>query len=374
MMRSNRRTCVDAALPALIAGVGLGAVFASAFAVAGERAEAQAPRWPRVSGAVFALRNADAVAPVTAFDSKGRDLMAFNCVTRGRALFGRCYELVCDGGSFHAKDAGAWVGLQAAKSGAFTVEAMVTPAEAAPRAGGIVLAFGDDKGEDLALLHDEAGLSLRLGGTRAVGLFALEAGNPAHVVIACDTRKWAAYRDGKLVRSGTPPAGAPSWGTRQLVMGAAWSGAGAWRGRLEGIAVFPRVLTSEEAAGESAASKAFMAERRPAATIRFRGALVRQAKTAGLAEIRPYTRSMSVAEYKVAQVLEGEWKEPTIAVLHWMIMDGKRLPIADRPPGTAVELRVERLEDHPQLESCRRDELDGEIPADLFYCESETMP
>lgn len=56
-------------------------------------------------------------------------------------------------------------------------------------------------------------------------------------------------------------------------------------------------------------------------------------------------------------------------------MDGKRLPIADRKLGAAVELSVERLEEHPQLECCRRDEItEGDIGADLFYCESETDP
>ena len=84
-----------------------------------------------------------------------------------------------------------------------------------------------------------------------------------------------------------------------------------------------------------------------------------------------YTTDMTAAEYKVEQVLEGEWKQPTITVLHWMIMDSKRLPIADRKLDTAVELSVERLDQQPQLVECRSDELEGDIDADLFYCESE---
>lgn len=372
MTQSPRRTHVGAALPALAIGLWLGA--APGLAAAGEPAAAQEPQWPKVSGAVFALRNADVAVPFTAFDAKGRDLMAFNCTLRGRALFGRFHDLVCDGGSFHAKDAGAWAGLQVAKSGAFSIEVTLTPAEAAPNTRAVVLAYGDDKGEDFALLHGKTGLSLRLGGSHTSDLFAPEAGKAVHVLIACDKEKWTAYRDGKSVRTGTPPAGMPAWGARQLVMGAAWSGADSWRGRMEGIAVFPRALTAEEAAGEAAAIRTLQAGRKPATKIRFRGTLVRQAKTADLAEIRPYTRSMTIAEYKVEQVLAGQWKEPTITVLHWMIMDSKRLPIADRTPGAVVELSVEPLHEHPQLESCRRDELDGEIEADPFYCESETNP
>ena len=359
------------------AGLWLAVALATASAAAqsgGEAASAHASQWPAVPDAAFALCNANFKTPVAAFDAKGRDLMAFNCAPRGRALYGRFYDLVCDGGSFLAKDAGPWIGLQVAKGGGFTIEATLTPAEAPPKTRGVVLAYGDDKGEDVAVLQDKSGLLLRWGGTRMSDLFAPEAGKPVHVVVSCDKEKWTAYRDGRSVASGPPPAaGASAWGTRQLLMGAAWSGADPWRGRMECIAVFPRALTAEEAAGEAAAVRALRAVRKPAQAVRFRGTLVRQAKTADLKAIRPYTRSMTVAEYKVEKVLSGEWKEPTIKVLHWMIMDGKRLPLADRKPGAAVELKVEPLSEHPQLENCRRDdELGGDILADLFYCESET--
>jgi hypothetical protein len=74
----------------------------------------------------------------------------------------------------------------------------------------------------------------------------------------------------------------------------------------------------------------------------------------------------------VDQVLAGQWTQPTILVYHWMIMDNERLPIADRQPGAQVELSVEPLEQHPQLESNRRDDLaDSDIDVELFYCESE---
>ena len=368
MMRSMRRNNVCATLLSLVFGLWLGVAPGSAVAE-------QAAEWPKVLGAVFALRNGNATTPVVAFDTKGRDLMAFNLATRGRALLGRFSELVCHGGSFHAADAGTWAGLQLAKSGGFTLEVTLTPAEAQPKAPGVVVAFGDDQGEDFALLQDKVGLSLRLGNAKSIALFAPAAGKPVHVLIACDKQKWSAYRDGKPVGSGPLAAGLPAWGNRQIVMGAAWSGDEPWRGRMEAVALFPRALTAEEAAGQAAAIQAVQAVRKPAATVRFKGTLVRQAKTSGLDEIRPYTRSLTVAEYKVGQVLAGEWKQPTLTVLHWMIMDGKRLPIADRKAGTTVELSVEPLAEHPQLESCRRDELaDADLDAELFYCESETGP
>lgn len=365
MTRSLRRKISGTHLLALAAGLWLGVTPHPAVA-------AQAPEWPKAAGAVFALRDGNPVTPVVAFDVKGRDLMAFNCAARGRGLLGRFHELCCDGGSFVARDAGTWIGTQVAKSGAFTLEATLTPAVVPPTAPGVVLAYADDKGEDAALLHDKNGLSLRLGESKPIPLFAPDAGKPVHVIIACGKDQWAAYRDGKPSGTGPLPADAPAWGTRQLVMGAAWSGADPWHGRLEAVAIFSRALTAAEAAAQAVASNTLRAGRKPATALRFKATLVRQAKTADLKSIQPYTRSLTAAEYKVDKVLAGEWKQPTITVLHWMIMDGKRLPIADRKSGATVELSVEPLDEHPQLESCRRDEItEGDLAIDLFYCESE---
>jgi len=349
----------------LMAGLWLGVMANPAVA-------AQAPGWPKLPGAVFALRDGNPVTPVVALDAKGRDLMAFNCAARGRSLLGRCHELFCDGGSFVATDAGTWIGMQVAKSGMFTFEATLLPAVASPTTTGVVLAYADDQGEDAALVQDKNGLSLRLGGAQLIPLFALDAAKPVHIVIACGKNQWSAYRDGKPCGSGPLAAGGPAWGTRQLVMGAAWTGAEPWHGRMEAVAVFPKALSAGEAAAQAASSKQLRAGRKPASIIRFTGTLVRQAKTSELKDIRPYTRSLTAVEYKVEKVLAGEWKQPTITVLHWMIMDGKRLSIADREAGATVQLSVEPLNQHPELESCRRDEMtDGELVTNPFYCESE---
>ena len=330
------------------------------------------PAWPAAPGAVFAFRDANFATPVVAYDAKGRSLMAFQCVPRGRGLYGRFYDLVCDGGSFQALEAGPWVGLQVAKSGAFTIEATITPAQVPSKAPGAIVAYGNEEGEDAALIQDESGLALRLNKAKPIALFPLEAGKPVHVLVACGQGKWAAYRDGQPAGAGTLPDNTPAWGTRQLVMGSAWSGADLWRGRLEGIALFSRALTAGEAAGEASAMKALQAGRKPATVVRFRGSLLRQAETSAPESIKPYTRSLTAAEYKVDQVLAGEWKKPTITVLHWMIMDSKRLPLADRKPGTKVTLTVEPLDEHPEIESNRRDELpDTDADAQVFYCESE---
>jgi hypothetical protein len=226
-------------------------------------------------------------------------------------------------------------------------------------------------GESFALRQQGGGLVMTLGGD-AMELFAVEAGKPVHVLVSCGADEWTAYRDGKKAASGTRPAARVSWEQADLVMGSQADGAQPWRGRMEAVAIFPAALTAENAASQAEAAAVLRAGRAEVTALKFRGSLLRQASTSSLEDIRPYSRSLTAAEYKVDAVLSGDWKEPTITVLHWMIMDGKRLPLADRKPGTAVELSVRPLAQQPQLEGSRRDELpDTDLDAELFYCETE---
>jgi len=331
-------------------------------------AAAMAEDWPAVKGAAFAVRTTKTTDPVVAFDAKGRDLFGFSCAARGRALPGSAFEMVCDGGSFLARDAGKWIGTQLASASGFTVEATIVPALGRLDAPATVLSYG----ESFALRQQGVGLVMTLGGGAPMELFPVEAGKPVHVLVSCGGKEWTAYRDGKKAASGTRPATRVSWAQADLVMGSQADGAQPWRGRMEAVAIFPAALTAENAASQAEAAAGLRAGRAEVTPLKFRGTLLRQASTSSLEDIRPYSRSLTAAEYKVEEVLSGEWKEPKITVLHWMIMDGKRLPLADRKPGAAVELTVVPLAQQPQLEGSRRDELpDADLDAELFYCESE---
>ncbi len=337
--------------------------------------DAQVHEWPTADGAVFAQRDANNLSPVVAFDAKGRSLMAFSSMMRGTALPGRFHEMICAGGSFVATGAGTWVGAKVSESGEFTIEAVLMPALAEPKEPGVALAFANGEDRDFTLLQDRDGLSFSVADAEPIRLFAPKIGEANHVLISCDPRTWAAYLDGEQQASGDTPADAARWGDREIIMGSAWAGEQPWYGRMREIAIFPRALTAEEAAAEAAASSALRAGHQPATTIRFKGTLLRQAKTSSLEDIRPYTRSLSFAEYKVDEVLEGEWDKPTIMVAHWMIMDGKRLPIADREAGAKVELSVQPMEQNPQLESSRRDEIEGaDLDVPQFYSEPPIAP
>jgi len=213
---------------------------------------------------------------------------------------------------------------------------------------------------------------LHLKGGEEIGLFARDTDAPFHLVLTVGNGSWQAYVDGKAAGNGKVKGNAADWSAGKVALGALPSGQGIWRGRIQGVAVYARELSPQDAARQAAAMKAELDARKPINFLKFSGTLVRQAQTSELKSILPYTRSLTMAEYKVDKVLGGEWKRPTILVLHWGILDSMRLPIADRKPGEKVELSVEPLEQHPELEPNRRDELTGlNLDIALFYCESE---
>ena len=337
-----------------------------AVVMAGRVAGEEAGVWPSAGGAVLALRGMRVTDPVVAFDAKGRELLGFNWQMRGRALPGRWFELVCGGGTFVARDAGTWIGAKVSGSGAYSVEVTVTAAKESG-SDGVVLGYVGGGKEVVGLAQEKGGWVWRQAGQKPGMLFPVVAGKPEHVVVTSGAGKWAAYRDGEMVGSGKVAGGGLRWAPGELVIGSA-----EWRGRVEAVAVFPRVLTGEEAGAEAKAAKGLTGGRKEGEVIRFKGKLVRQAATSALEDIRPYSRSLTAAEYRVDEVVSGTWREPVITVLHWMIMDGKRLPLADRKPGEEVELTVMPLDGQVQLEGSRRDELaDGDLDAVLHYCEAE---
>ena len=353
---------------------GLAAALALGFGLCSTVLAGEAPAdWAPAAGAVFAARDAHFASPFAALKEDGKKESLLFISERGRAIFGRDHEWLCDGGSFVTRSGCAWLASQVDKAGMFSLELTLAPRTKANQGRTVAWSFGGEAGDAVALEQEGAQWRLRLKTAKEpLSLFTRETVAPFHLVVCAGNGAWRAYVDGKPAGQGTLGGSAAGWGAGNVVLGASSSGAQSWRGRIEGVAVYPRMLGAEEAAAQAAAMQARRATRLPATVVRFRGTLVRQAETSALEAIRPYTRSLTMAEYKVEQVLAGEWKQPTILVLHWAILDSVRLPLAGCQPGAKVTFSVEPLEQHPELEPNRRDELpDVDPAAAVFYCESE---
>jgi hypothetical protein len=123
----------------------------------------------------------------------------------------------------------------------------------------------------VALEQDDVRWCLRHGKIKEpLTLFSRDTNAPFHLLVTAGDGAWRAYVDGKLAGEGKLVGSAADWGAGRLVLGASTSGANPWRGRVEGVAVYPRILGADEAAAQAAAMKARRTKRQPAKVVRFR--------------------------------------------------------------------------------------------------------
>jgi hypothetical protein len=265
------------------------------------------------------------------------------------------------GSSFEAgPDAAEAIVAGVKRTNQLTLEATVETRTARQSAPIVSLAGASRQKANLVLAQEGEELVLRLMLARhgleehAIPLGKLRLGHPTHVLVS--------YRPGRLdaFRNGEPVAGRDlegdffRWRPRPLRFGADWSGF------LEGAAFYGRAFSPEEA-GESARRYLEKVARRPEVPVqRLRGRLAARSRTPTLQDISPYREALAVYEY------QGD--EGPVRVAHWVILDGRTLPVTNRREGETVDLVLTPFARNPQLESIfLSDTLPPAGGAALFY-------
>lgn len=133
----------------------------------------------------------------------------------------------------------------------------------------------------------------------------------------------------------------------ELVVGAGAAGEHDWRGAIEGVAVYDRTLTVEEADAAAHRALSRVSLREPVPRYRVKAKLKRVSEPPTLTQIAPYREALVLHEYLV---LEGSLEGKTVRVLHWAILDGEDQTLATRV-GKKRKLVLERWEHNPQIES-----------------------
>src|SRR5262249_44022856 len=158
------------------------------------------------------------------------------------------------------------------------------------------------------------------------------------------------------------------WSAQHLIFGDEWNGAGGdWAGQLEGIALYHRALSAEEAQQAASHYLVRLKERQAATQLVVQAKLNETPTTPSPESIAPYRRCLVVYEYQVEKVLSGKYTQKALQVAHWGLMDGKVLAQHQRRVGQSYQLKLEPFEQHPQLESERlaMDSTQFDLP--LYY-------
>jgi hypothetical protein len=335
----------------------------------------QRPTWPsNDAGLVFVWRTGDQpnIVPAPGL-SAGR---SFTLRARGRARLNHDQAMVLAGGAYLAEGADELLLNALRATHRLTLEALITPDDDSQRGPARIVTFSTDPGQRNFTLGQEGGaLVFRLRTPRTGGngtnpevrLGDISSGEPTHVLITYEPGRLTFYRNGeKTLETDAVQGDFGNWTPHHLLVGDEWTGERDWRGTLEGIALYDRVLSAEEARQNFESYRSVLSARPQVPRATVRATLVARSRTPSLTEIRPYREALAVHEYAVDTVESGPRVPARIRVAHWVILDGAALD--GRTGNGSVRLALEPFEANQQLQSVyMSDTLEPNPDIPLYY-------
>jgi hypothetical protein len=293
---------------------------------------------------------------------------------RGRARPGRHYVMELAGGAFVAESGAEELLAACRATDALTVEFVASSAR--PVGSGAVMSFSSGDGRNFTVSQTAEKLLLRLRTSRTgqdgsdppVELCRLPDDGAHHVVVSYGKRGLVCCLDGRPVSmTNRLKGGFDGWGPAELAFGDEPDGGADWAGRLEGVAIYNRALSPEEARANFLAYGTRLEGRAPVKRIRVLAELLAASSVPDPDFIQPYWRALVVNVYEVRKVLEGDLEEPRVAVAHWAILDRRVLPEAERKVGSVLQMTLEPFDDNPQLQSELLVQTGGGYDLPLYY-------
>ena len=332
--------------------------------------------WPASSeGLVFAWAHNEA-------ENRAEDGFVCRVEPKRRAFWDEHHGMMLGGGSFLAPGAGERVSERCAATSQITVELMLVPL--VPESDGemrpiFTIASGTERrnitlGQRRGMLVLWIGSSDNgpLGNKHEVELARLTAGEMHHIIVGYRPRKLEVVVDGEFYYPRLRVVGGlEDWRPAALRFGAAPDGSAAWHGKIEGVAVYDRLVDDEESLEHFASSEAVLGARARADEWRVRARVTAISKAPSLESINPYRNALVKTRYEVLS-LEGGSKSAfdhkEIIVSQWCWLDGEPMPAQKLKPGDEVMLRLQRAERNPQIKGLvNRDDVDGELEEAQFF-------
>ena len=299
-------------------------------------------------GLVFIWENQRADNAIT--DEHGKTIRLCRATMHGHTRPSSTQGADIREGSLDADDESAKaVATQIAKSGAMTLSFVTQTGDAMQN--GVVATYGSPA--KIVVVQNDGKLEAKFisGQTSSsITLGEIAAGKPQHWTLSYDTGK----ADLKSLQPGL------------LRFGRNADGNSPWRGSIEQIEIYDRMLSPEEIAQRQASLKREWAQRKTAPRIVVEAELIEASKTEEPEHIRPYLRALSENLYRVRKVVSGELKAEKFIALQWSILDQQKLK-TERKPGDVVTLTFEPEDEHPELSGEHRttDLLEPDLP--LLY-------
>lgn len=286
-------------------------------------------------------------------------------VLKGKAHWSPRGGVDVRGGSAEFAGLGGAMVRECARSGAFTVEAIITPMvppndlEMRP-----VLSLENSSGDVcLALLQRRSALSVWLatednprGTTEEQPLMPIRTGQPYHVVLGYQNGQFMLVVNGEQSWVHAEVRGALRFtgkdGTFRI--GACSKLDHPWQGQVDQLSVHSRLLSAGEAMAHADHAAPKVATQRTVKTSKVMAKLVETSRTPALAQISPYRDALVQQLYEVLpkEETDAEQSFPVgsrLTVSHWVWVNGESVRRPPVQPGKVYKLFVQTREAHPEI-------------------------
>lgn len=309
--------------------------------------------WPREDGLLFAYASRQ---DIYAFDEDGTRKRGYAVVpsdlrANGLTAPDRAGGLALVRGSYRAQGLMPHLLPRLLAATAVSIQACVT-ADGSSAAPAVIAALAGPDGTDLALVQvgDEVQVEVRADPPVRVPIGRIGSG-PVHLMASFSAggavRTW---RDGVAGPAATVPVAAlPQQEKRTVWLGDDPTGSRPWRGVLHSAALHARAADDAEAAAAAAACRARTAAAAPVAATTVEAVLVAASTVPDPQSIQPYYRALVACSYDVRRVISGPAIPARITVMHWGVMGGRKLALAEAAPGAVHTLVLEPFAAHAHL-------------------------
>lgn len=281
---------------------------------------------------------------------------------RNFAKFDRYYAMDLAEGTFDVEGVDQILLDACQRTDQLTLEAVITSVTIPSKRTRRIITFSsglDSRNFALAQKRDKLVFRLRTPKTNRDGtkpeitLYTIDAGKPHHIVVAYHPGRLVCYINGERVLSiGDVRGDFSNWSSQRLLFGDEWGGKRDWAGKLEGVAIYNRFLSPEEARHNYAHYAKRLKTRKPVARFVVEAKLREKTQMPTIAKLQEYPRALVVHTYDVQNVLKGRLDSRRILVAHWAFLDLQPvLLICEKKVGDLYQLELERFDDNPQLES-----------------------
>jgi hypothetical protein len=353
--------------------------YESKFALAGTReipiaAHGENLDWPGKSDKLVFLWQ-DVMAENKLAEDSLLGFSQFRVTPEQRARFNRFLEMDLNGAGFKATLPGDKVLAALQKEDGLGLEFLYTPVDASLKQNGSVISLRDNNNHKVIdVLQKAKGLFLKVFADNkliaSVDLpDALQANRPEHLFIDIKGKQLKLYTNGKLQKerpiNGNPIQSLDGVG---LLLGNPDATDSGLNGALSHVAVYAGSSPSSDIAQKAHMVTGDIEARKSVQTIQIKGTLTEVSAIPAPDSLGAYRRALVVNRYMVDSVIAGEYFEREILIAQWAVLDRLVLPETKGfQIDKSMELKVEKFDQHPELEGERlmMDMFDPDL--DLYY-------